>query len=78
MGTPLKVAEDMIELEEKGDILNSLLRIVTFLCNRYAMGASNAALIGKCVYPETSLVFDEQNSSSYRKEIARPDIIDCI
>jgi hypothetical protein len=70
MGTPLKVAEDMIELEEKGDILNSLLRIVTFLCNRYAMGASNAALIGECLYPETSLVFDEQNSSSYRKEIA--------
>jgi hypothetical protein len=46
MGNPLKAAEDMIELEEKGDILNSLLRIVTFLCNRYAMGASSAALIG--------------------------------
>jgi hypothetical protein len=34
------------------------------------MGASNAALIGECLYPERSFVFDEQNSSSYRKEIA--------
>ena len=70
MGNPLKVGEDMIELEERNGLLNSLLRIVTFLGNRYAMGASNAALIGECVYPETSFVFDEQNSSSYRKEIA--------
>ena len=70
MGNPLKVAEDIIELEEKNDLLNSLLRIVTFLSNKYAMAASNAALIGECHYPETSFVFDEQNSSSYRKEIA--------
>jgi hypothetical protein len=34
------------------------------------MGASNTALIGECLYPERSFVFDEQNSSSYRKEIA--------
>jgi hypothetical protein len=78
MGNPLKVAEDIIELEEKNDLLNSLLKIVTFLSNRYATSASIAALIGDCQYPETSFVFDEQNnsytssssSSSYRKEIA--------
>jgi len=70
MGNPLKVAEDIIELEEKHHLLNSLLRIVTFLSNKYAMEASNATLIGECHYPETSFVFDEQSSSSYRKEIA--------
>ena len=78
MGNPLKVAEDIIELEEKNDLLNSLLKIVTFLSNRYATSTSIAALMGDCQYPETSFVFDEQNnsypssssSSSYRKEIA--------
>ena len=77
MGNPLKVAEDIIELEEETDLLNSLLKIVTFLSNKYATAASIAALIGDCQYPETSFVFDEQNSSSnisshssYRKEIA--------
>jgi len=70
MGNPLRVGEDIIELEERNGLLNSLLRIVTFLSNKYAMEASNAALIGECQYPETSFVFDEQNSSSYRKEIA--------
>jgi hypothetical protein len=72
MGNPLKVAEDIIELEEKSDLLNSLLKIVTFLSNKYAMWASIAALTGDCQYPETSLVFDEQqnHTSSYRKEIA--------
>jgi hypothetical protein len=35
------------------------------------MSASITAMTGDCQYPETSLVFDEQNSlSSYRKEIA--------
>ncbi|MFZ0514558.1 MAG: hypothetical protein WAM14_23340 [Candidatus Nitrosopolaris sp.] len=77
MGNPLKVAEDIIELEEENDLLNSLLKIVTFLSSKYAAAASIAALIGDCQYPETSFVFDEQNSSSsisshssYRKEIA--------
>ena len=71
MGNPLKVAEDIIELEEKSELLNSLLKIVTFLSSKYAMWASTAAMTGDCQYPETSLVFDEQNSSSsYRKEIA--------
>jgi hypothetical protein len=71
MGNPLKVAEDIIELEEKNDLLNSLLKIVTFLSNRYATAASIAALIGECRYPETSFVFDESSStSSYRKEIS--------
>jgi hypothetical protein len=77
MGNPLKVAEDIIELEEKNDLLNSLLKIVTFLSSKYAMWASIAAMTGDCQYPETSLVFDEQNNSypssslsSYRKEIA--------
>ena len=71
MGNPLKVAEDIIELEEKNDLLNSLLRIVTFLSNRYATAASIAALMGECRYPETSFVFDESSSpSSYRKEIS--------
>jgi hypothetical protein len=73
MGNPLKVAEDITELEEKRDLLNSLLKIVTFLGNKYAMSASIAAMTGDCQYPETSLVFDEQQdhySSSYRKEIA--------
>ena len=77
MGNPLKVAEDIIELEEENDLLNSLLKIVTFLSNKYATAASIAALVGDCQYPETSFVFDEQNSSgsisshsSYRKEIA--------
>jgi hypothetical protein len=74
MGNPLKVAEDIIELEEENDLLNSLLKIVTFLSNKYATVASIAALIGDCQYPETSFVFDEQGStsshSSYRKEIA--------
>jgi hypothetical protein len=76
MGNPLKVAEDIIELEEENDLLNSLLKIVTFLSNN-ATAASIAALVGDCQYPETSFVFDEQNSSgsisshsSYRKEIA--------
>lgn len=87
MGNPLKVAEDIIELEEEDNLLNSLLKIVTFLSNKYATAASIAALIGDCQYPETSFVFDEQNSSgnisshsSYRKEIAHiwPDIIDYI
>jgi hypothetical protein len=36
MGNPLKVAEDIIELEEKNEILNSLLKIVTFLGSKYA------------------------------------------
>ena len=31
MGNPLKVAEDTIELEDENDLLNSLLKIVTFL-----------------------------------------------
>ena len=31
MGNPLKVAEDIIELEGTNDLLNSLLKIVTFL-----------------------------------------------
>jgi hypothetical protein len=75
MGNPLKVAEDIIELEEKNEILNSLLKIVTFLSSKYAMWASTAAMTGDCQYPETSLVFDEQHNnsyslSSYRKEIA--------
>lgn len=72
MGNPLKVAEDIIELEEKNEILNSLLKIVTFLSSKYAMSASIAAMSGDCQYPETSLVFDEQQDhlSSYRKEIA--------
>jgi hypothetical protein len=74
MGNPLKVAEDIIELEEKNDLLNSLLKIVTFLSNKYAMSASIAAMMGDCRYAETSLVFDEQSNShslsSYRKEIA--------
>jgi hypothetical protein len=75
MGNPLKVAEDIIELEEKSDLLNLLLKIVTFLSNKYAMWASIAAMTGDCQYPETSLVFDEQQDhhhhpSSYRKEIA--------
>jgi hypothetical protein len=71
MGNPLKVAEDIIELEGTNDLLNSLLKIVTFLSSKYAMSASIAAMTGDCQYPETSLVFDEQNSSSsYRKEIA--------
>ena len=48
MGNPLKVAEDIIELEEKNDLLNSLLKIVTFLTNRYATAASIAALMGEC------------------------------
>jgi hypothetical protein len=71
-GKSLKVAEDIIELEEKNDLLNSLLKIVTFLSSKYAMWASIAAMTGDCQYPETSLVFDEQqdHSSSYRKEIA--------
>jgi hypothetical protein len=46
MGNPLKVAEDIIELEEENDLLNSLLKIVTFLSNKYATVASIAALIG--------------------------------
>ena len=72
MGNPLKVAEDIIELEEKSCLLNSLLKIVTFLSNKYAMSASIAAMTGDCQYPETSYVFDEQQDhpSSYRKEIA--------
>ena len=74
MGNPLKVAEDIIELEEMSNLLNSLLKIVIFLSNRYAARASIAALIGECQYPETSFVFDEQNNSSsfssYKKEIA--------
>ncbi|HJT46844.1 MAG TPA: hypothetical protein VJ729_01590 [Nitrososphaeraceae archaeon] len=72
MGNPLKVAEDIIELEEKNDLLNSLLKLVTFLSNKYAMWASFATMTGDCQYPETSLVFDEQQDhpSSYRKEIA--------
>jgi hypothetical protein len=72
MGNPLKVAEDMIELEERNDLLNSLLKIVTFLSSKYAMWASIAAMTGDCQYPETTFVFDEQQDhpSSYRKEIA--------
>jgi hypothetical protein len=73
MGNPLKVAEDIIELEEKSYLLNSLLKIVTFLSSKYAMWASIAAMTGDCQHPETSFVFDEQQdhtSSSYRKEIA--------
>jgi hypothetical protein len=76
MGNPLKVAEDIIELEERNDLLNSLLKIVTFLSSKYAMWASIAAMNGDCQYSETSLVFDEQDNnnsysvSSYRKEIA--------
>jgi hypothetical protein len=70
MGNPLKVAEDIIELEERSDLLNSLLKIVTFLSSKYAMWASTAAMTGDCQYPETSFVFDEHHSSSYRKEIA--------
>jgi hypothetical protein len=72
MGNPLKVAEDIIELEERNDLLNSLLKIVTFLSSKYAMWASIAAMTGDCQYPETTFVFDEQQDhpSSYRKEIA--------
>jgi len=33
------------------------------LSNKYATAASIAALVGDCQYPETSFVFDEQNSS---------------
>jgi hypothetical protein len=72
MGNPLKVAEDIIELEEKKEIVNPLLKIVTFLSNKYVMWASIAAMNGDCQYPDTFLVFDEQQDhpSSYRKEIA--------
>jgi hypothetical protein len=84
MGNHLKVAEDIIQLEEKNDLLNSLLKIVTFLSSKYAMWASIAALTGDCQYPEISLVFDEQNNNSYhcfptgKKLHIWPDITDCI
>ncbi len=71
MGNPLKVAEDTVEIADKNNILNSLLKIVTLLSYHYAAAASTAALVGDCQYSEFSLVFDEHNSSpTYRKEIA--------
>jgi hypothetical protein len=71
MGNPLKVAEDTVEIADKNNILNSLLKIVTLLSYHYAVAASAAALVGDCQYSEFSLVFDEQNSfPTYRKEIA--------
>jgi hypothetical protein len=75
MGNPLKVVEDMIELEKKGDILNSLLRIVTFLCNRYAMGASNAALYTQ---KRPSYSMNKIPLPTEKKLHTWPDIIDCI
>jgi hypothetical protein len=71
MGNPLKVAEDTVEIADKNNILNSLLKIVTLLSYHYAAAASTAALVGDCQFSEFSLVFDEHNSSpTYRKEIA--------
>ena len=36
MGNPLKVAEDTVEIADKNNILNSLLKIVTLLSYHYA------------------------------------------
>jgi hypothetical protein len=44
MGNPLKVAEDIIELEEENDLLNSLLKILTFLSNKYATSSINCSI----------------------------------
>jgi hypothetical protein len=70
MGNPLRVAEDVIDANDKNRILNSLLKIVTLLSYRYAAAASAAALRAECNYSEYSSVFDEQNLLSYRKEIS--------
>ena len=70
MGNPLRVAEDVIDANDKNRILNSLLKIVTLLSYRYAAAASAAALSAECNYSEYSSVFDEQNLLSYRKEIS--------
>jgi hypothetical protein len=69
MGNPLRVAEDVIEVEEKKDVLNSMLRIVNYVSSRYALHASKAAISGQCVMPEYNFVFDE-DQQSYRKEVA--------
>jgi hypothetical protein len=74
MGDPLKLAEDVVEYENKNRnrIMNSLLKIVNLLSHRFALAASHAVLLGECLYSDlSSYVFDEQSSStSYRKEIA--------
>jgi len=71
-GQPLKIAEDAIEIEDKSDTLNAILKIVTLFTYSYATVATAAALLGECHYSESSsFVFDEQTdpSPSYRKEI---------
>ena len=72
MGSPLKVAEDIVQYGNKDGIMNSLLKIVALLSHRFALAASHAVLFGECQYPKSSsFVFDEGNSAaSYRKEIA--------
>jgi hypothetical protein len=70
MGNPLRIAEDVIYANDKNRLLNSLLKIVTLLSYRYATAASAAALVAECNYSEYSVVFDEQNLLSYRKEIS--------
>jgi hypothetical protein len=45
-GQPLKIAEDAIEIEDKSDTLNAILKIVTLFSYRYATVASAAALLG--------------------------------
>ena len=71
-GQSFEVTEDAIEIEDKSDTLNAILKIVALFTYSYATVASAAALLGECHYSESSsFVFDEQTDPSpyYRKEI---------
>lgn len=70
MGNPLRIAEDIVELEDKRSVLNGLLKIVSHISYKYGLYASEAALSGECVFSEYNFVFDEEKQTSYRKEIA--------
>lgn len=59
MGSPLEVAEDIVQYGNKDGIMNSLLKIVALLSHRFALAASHAVLFGECQYHKSSsFVFD--------------------
>ena len=49
MGNPLKVTEDAIEIEDKSDTLNAILKIVTLFTYSYATVASARLFLGNVI-----------------------------
>ena len=55
MGNPLKAAEDVVEYKDKDWIINSLLKIVTLLSYRFALGSVACCVIRRMSIPRNIL-----------------------